>query len=472
MRNSKLILLLTHFSTEDWRRFHEFVSSPYFNKRKDLVLFCSFLKKIAPDFSEKKLNKEKVFKAIYPNQTFDDKQLGYLMNYLLALAEKYLGWKKIEKEEIYLETQTLNSLAEFKVESHFQQRHKKTLKLLDENKSKNRNYFLNHFIIADISAREFDSRKKRTYNKHLQDASNFLNDFYFLNKLKYACIMIDWQYLINADYQIDFIDEVKKFLSQKTDINPKIEIYLLILNLLTDENPEPFFTKLTTFFKKHFSLLTLIEKKEIYFYAINFCARKIRSGEEKYVSDALDLYEDGINNEVLLEDNFLSPWTYTNVSKLALRLKRYDWVKQFIFQNKEKINPAYQENTFAYNLSELYYYTKDYDKALEYLNQVKFSDLQFHLGSRIILIKIYYETNQESSLLSLIASFSIFLKRNKNISNNLKKTYLNFCDILNQILRRNAKKSIAIRSKIDETPLLTDRKWLIDVWAKENPKLV
>ncbi|MEL6843656.1 MAG: hypothetical protein AAFP02_10610, partial [Bacteroidota bacterium] len=162
----------------------------------------------------------------------------------------------------------------------------------------------------------------------------------------------------------------------------------------------------------------------------------------------------------------LSSWTYSNVVKLGLRLKEYDWTRAFIFQYKDFIDPNFRENTFAYNVSELYYYTKDYDGAMDYLTKVKFEDI-YHLNTRVILIKIYYETDEATSLHSLIASFSMFLKRNKKMAGNIKQTYLNFCRLLNRILRRNRKEAERLRQEIEELPLLTERTWLIDVLEKE-----
>lgn len=37
MKDSKLISLFSTFEKKEWRRFREFLESPYFNKRKDIV---------------------------------------------------------------------------------------------------------------------------------------------------------------------------------------------------------------------------------------------------------------------------------------------------------------------------------------------------------------------------------------------------------------------------------------------------
>ena len=466
MTESKLIQLLQTFSTEEWRRFNEFVASPYFNKKEELIIFSQHLRSLAPSFSPKKLSKQKIFNVIFPKKEYDEKRLSYLMNYLLELAEKFIGWKLIEDQSTLLELNTLSAFADRKLHKHYQQKFRKTTLKLSDDKSPHQDFYLNQFLLADIASKEFDRRMVRTFNSHLQNVTNHLDHFYFLNKLKYCCGIIDRQQVLADNYELNFVEELKNYLLQQNDNPPEIDIYLHVLLMLTEENSDLYFDELKVLLKTHFSSLDKPVKKEINFALINFCLRKIRKGKKNYVSEALDIYQDGIQSEVIFENGFLSPWTFTNVVKLALRLKRYDWIKTFIWENESKISEDFRENALYYNLSELYYYTKDYDQALEHLNRVKFSDLNYHLGSRVILIKIYYETNEQYALTSLIASFMIFLKRNKNISSNLQKTYLNFCEILNLILRKKEGKKESIKTRIEETTLLTDRQWLLDILGK------
>jgi len=200
---------------------------------------------------------------------------------------------------------------------------------------------------------------------------------------------------------------------------------------------------------------------DIYRFAINYCARKIRNGRNEYLEEALGLYIRGIESAVFLEDEYLSPWTFTNVVKLALRLQRFEWIAEFIPKYAPSLPPDFQENVLHYNYAELYFYTKDYDRALTHLNQVAFDDLNYSLGARVMLAKIYQERGEENALLSLLAAFSVFLKRNRHISANIKHTYLNFCDLLFQLIRRSPKKIQGIRNRIEETNLLTDRGWLL-----------
>ena len=66
MNNNKLIRLLEKLDRREMTRFLEFVQSPYFNKHQDVIQLTSYLSQIYPDFSDKKCNREVIFRHLYP----------------------------------------------------------------------------------------------------------------------------------------------------------------------------------------------------------------------------------------------------------------------------------------------------------------------------------------------------------------------------------------------------------------------
>ena len=104
-----------------------------------------------------------------------------------------------------------------------------------------------------------------------------------------------------------------------------------------------------------------------------------------------------------------------------------------------------------YNLVDLYYYKKELGKALEYLHKVEYSDVFYALNSKEMLLKIYYEMNEEEALHNLLASFRIYLKRNKLISDNIRLPYQNFISLLTQTVKSEPHQRSIIIEKIKNT---------------------
>ncbi len=467
MEKSKLIELLQTFSATDFRRFRDFVASPYYNKNEDLISFLSYLEQYAPEFPKDKIQKEAVFQALFPKEPFDKMQMAHLMNYLLRLGEQFLAIERYQNEETLANCHTLDQFVERKLDKHYNYLFKKTQQSLEKTGVSDGEDYYYQYQLARVESDHFISQQVRAFDPSLQKASEELDKFYFFHKLKYSCEMLNRQAIIAADYHLTFMEEVKSYLLDREKVDPLIDIYLMIYLSISKPEEEQHFEKLMKLIDQQAEQLNRKTRREIYLYALNYCAPKIRQGRKEYISIMLDLYIDGIQTRSLFDEEHLSHWTYTNVVKLALRLQRYEWGENFIREYADSLPSKLAEDAKHFNLAELYFHKKDYDQVLTHLNQLHFSDLHYHLGTRIILLKTYYEQDAEEPLLSLLASFSIYLRRNKKISVTAKKTCLNFCNLLTQILRRNPSKWEKIGQDIRQTQPLAERAWLNQVWQRE-----
>jgi hypothetical protein len=467
VRNSKIIDLLSSFSPTEVKHFKSFLESPYFNKKSGLLPFYDYIIAHYPDFESEQLEKENVFEALFKEEVFEDKKIRYMMSDLAKLVERFLTIQFYEKDKERVNLDLLTCYLERDQDKHYLILKSKVEKDLTEVLEEESEIHLKRMRFADLEELHFEQQRKRRFDENIQIASNELDRYYFIKKLKYSCGMQDRQQFLSAAYQDNLTDEFLSFVEENAFLGSSvIKSYYAILLALKKDLDDKYFYQLKNILKDEADHIPNKELKEIYFYAINFCARKIRLGQDKFLSEALELYQKGIEQQILVQKGVLSPWTFTNVVKLALRLKQYDWIEQFIRRNGKKLPENFRQNAMNYNLAELFYYRKSFSEALDHLNRVKFSDLNYYLGSRVMLIKIYFEQEEEQALLSQLAAFTMFLKRNKEISIHLKRTYLNFCNLLFSILKRNPKKLPQLEEKIERTSPLTDKVWLLQQLKK------
>lgn len=468
MKNSKLVELLATFSATDLKRFREFVTSPYFNKNPHLLRMIEYLERAAPAFDLPKVSKEQVYAHLFPGESFDPRQMGYLMNYLLKLGERFLAIERYEQEEELMNCHILDQFVDRKLDKHYNYLLKKSTKTVQGSKAKNGDLYYYQYLMGKAAANHFYSQQVRKFDPSLQMMSDQLDQFYFFHKLRYSCEMLNRQTIIRAEYQLNFVNEVREHLQKSERIDPLIEIYLHIYLSIRFSEEQQHFQKLLELIESHARIFHQKVLREIYLYAINYCAPKIREGDEAYTSIMLNLYIRGIESQALFDGNYLSHWTFSNVVKLALRLKRFDWTESFIREKAIHLPPAMREGAEHYNLAELHYHKKDFDEVLAQLNQLQYFDPHHDLGSRVILLKTYYELKAEEPLFSLLSSFSVYLRRNKKMSTSMKKTYLNFCNLLHQLMRRNPNKWEQLEQQILTTQPLTERAWLLQLWKKRR----
>ena len=451
MENSKLIQLLKTFDRRELREFKEFMESPLFNKHQELTDFYLYLKKNAPAFHPKKLEKKLVYQQLYGNKKYEDKQMRYLMSFTLKLAEQFVGWKKYQAQEVLVKTHILEALVDRNLEKNYQNIFQNAEAELNDKPFRNTQYYQDKYLLTEVSNKHFAAKNLRKLNTKLQEVSNYFDVYYLSQKLKYSCEMMSMQRFLSADYSQNLIEEIGRFLEKSSYENiPAIALYHQVFLTLTDENNERHFEQLTLLIDKHIGCFSDEEMREFYYHAINYCIRKMRQKNEKYVEKALTIYTKGVENKTLLQNGILSPWGFKNIVKLGLRLNRFEWTEQFIRKNTDILAEEYRLNAYNYSLADLSYHKQEISTALTHLREVEFTDIFFTLDAKIMLLKIYYDNDEEEALLSLLTSFKIFLKRNQLISAEMKNTYENFINLLNQILRSSHADSMDLQKKINE----------------------
>lgn len=466
MQNSKLLDLLKTFKKEDWSWFRKFLLSPYFNSRAELVIFCDYLRSQAPEFKEKAVRKEKVFKKLYPKQIYDEKQISYAMNFLLNQAERFLAQREMETKPPLINNYLLKSLADRNLNKHYKYQFDKTQKVLDGWKTENMNYYSLEFQRYEIANSQFIAQKLRKFDKHLQNVVHSLDELYGLNKIKYTCEMLSRSKVFKNAYMSPTEEDINSLIDKGNLRNtPLALVYLEVYRLLEKENSEKNFEQLKLYLEEYKEEIPKSEKPDIYFHGINYCIVQITNNNNKryYAEECLNLYLKGIEQKFLLNNGFLTPSTFKNVIKLGLNLAKYDFIEAFIQKHHKTLEKEFQEDALHFNLADINYRKKKYEEAQIHLIQVQFSDLFYTLDSKTMLLKIYYETNEGDALFALIASFSIYLRRNKKITKETREAYLNFTNILGRIVRATKYKYPTIIEKINETKLLYNRNWLLEI---------
>ena len=462
MEKTKLIALLKTFDSKELRAFGDFVKSPFFNKNDEIEKLYFHLKKLAGQtFPPKKMKKELIFKKLFPSEAYEERRFNHTISQLLKLAERFISLNEYDQNGILNDYHTMIAYNNRNLEKNYVHILRKAKEKLGQVPFRDASYYYQQFLIADAEAKRFDRKNIRAFDNSLQEVSDALDLYFLSQKLKFLVGMLDREKQLSVKYQHHMMPEVRTYVERENfESIPPIVLYYTTLQTLTEEQSSEYFLQLKELLVVYKDQFPRTEIKEFFYCAINYCINKIRSGEKDYTADLVELYEKGLQQEVLLEEGKISPWTFKNVVKLSLGLGRFDWVEQFVKSNYEKLDKQFREEALHFSLADLNYHRKNYDDSLFHLNQVEFSDIYYWLDGKVMLLKIYHENNETEALLSLIQSFRIYLKRNKRLSDNIKETYLNFTNILYEIQRKADTKAAMLLEKIKETRWLTARSWL------------
>jgi hypothetical protein len=462
MENSKLVELLKTFDKVEIQRFQLFVKSAYFNQNETLIQLIRGLAAVHPKFEQSDIDRE-LRAGGEVKFAGGAKQLNYLMSDLLQLAYRFMAIEAQQTIPAAFALTTLKTLSQRKLEKHYTLLYERTKIALQQRPIRDAEYYHSLYQLEDVQRAHFDQMGLRKVNESLQEAADHLDLFYLTEKLKYTCAMLNSQQVIAAPFAFRYISELKTFFETNPmpEQAPAIQMYYRIFRLLTATTADADFKDLKQLISTYSQSFTHEEMTNIYGYALNFCIGKIRLVQEEYVQEALDLYQKGISDGILLEGGKLSPWHFKNVIKLALRSKQYAWTEQFILEKNKLLHDGFKSDALHYNLAELHFYTGQYDKALKYLNQVEFTDIHYNLGAKVILVKIYFAHQEFDALASLLHAFRTFLQRNQLVSESVRKAYLSFIRFASRVEKAHKRQYQALIHEIELTEPLVEKQWLV-----------
>ncbi|MCB9231445.1 MAG: hypothetical protein H6581_07275 [Bacteroidia bacterium] len=466
MTGSKLIEIFQTFLARDFRLFGEFVASPFFNKRPELQDFFAVIRSHREEIFAGKFGQEAIWAELFPQKPFDEKEFGYLMSFLLKLAESYLG------QQFYRETSGMEPLHILQacnarnLEKHYLHIRKQFQQTLKPGEQPSQHFYYQRYLLAEIGAEHFHKTNLRTFDQNLQEAVDHLDHFYLTQKLKLSCELINRRQILSVPYDLRLVDELMAYLDlYPYNEIPPVAVYRQVLLILSDSENAEHFWRLKSLMVKYQSHFPALEFREISFYAQNYCIKRIKQGHPEFQKELFEIYRQSLETGILYDEKgLLSPWDFKNIITLALRLGELDWTADFIPAQIEHLEPEFRETSLAYNMANLNYHRGQFDQALRLLNQVEFSDIFYSLDTRRMMVKIYFERGDTEALLSLIAAFKIYLKRNKLVSEANRRAYLNFVDLAARIFRAREKGKESLHELSQEvagTQPLIEESWLL-----------
>jgi len=99
-----VVQILRSFSKQEMKEFDKVVCSPFFGGSAYIYKFWRELKKYYPEFKEEKIERKKLFAALYPTKKYDDAVIRKIASLLHNMAERYIGIKRANSENACLNT--------------------------------------------------------------------------------------------------------------------------------------------------------------------------------------------------------------------------------------------------------------------------------------------------------------------------------------------------------------------------------
>lgn len=464
MLDNKLLTLFNSLNGVEKRACTVFLQSPYFNQRNDVTALWQQL--LQAKGQPAALEAERCFAAIYPKTPFDAAQWRYLQSFLLARVEAFLAQRALEQMPLLFDLHLAPVYREkglHKPLSHIFRRIGAQLDALP----RDHEYYYWQYRLEWEQYAAVESQA-RTRENNLAAVGRAFDIYLLAGKLRLACLMASHRAVYNTEYEAGFLPALLVFL-QESPLRevPIVALYRYCYLSLT-QGDEANFRAFRETLEAQSAQLPAAEQRTLLLLAINYCIRQLNTGERRYLQEAFDLYRVGLDTRALLENGHLSRFAYKNIVALALRLEAFVWAQRFIHEYELLLEEKYRDANRDYNMARLHFMQKDYREAMPLLARVDESDLLLNLDSRIMLLKMYYESGEWEALDALMASFKILLLRKKKVIGYHQAHYLNTLRYLQKLVRiepGDKKAKEQLRELLLREKALIEREWLLEMLA-------
>lgn len=471
MRESKLTEMLKGISPIEFKRFGEFLNSPFHNKSKKILQLYDMISDNYSDFDANSITNDKISRHIFEGSTNKDQNVRTLISNFTSLLEDFLVLTSIEKNTIFDRIILLRALRDRNINKSFDMTSKEITDVIEKDFNKNIDYYYNDLtfkgIVLNYRGKDLDLDMDKSYH----DMSTSNDYLFIVTKLKIVNTVLSRKILSGGDIYKTFwnLEHILNFIQtnikQIQKEHPIIyNEYKIMMMMLTPED-ERHFIDLENHVMGNIAKLVEDELEQAYYSLSNYCVNKIALGEEKYVHNLHKLHSNFEKIDYYKNNRNIPYVDFISVVICGLTIKDQKWVEYFFDKYKSNISHEVKRDTINLASALIAFSSKKYKDCLNYLSKIGYKYTYFYLKSKEILIKAYYELDESESIIAAIDATKHYLKRHRDVLSIHYERYMLFLNYINTLtkLDKNQKNEIKmLMKKLDEDRNTMARDWLIE----------
>ena len=429
MLGTSVIFTLRTLSHEELDRLEQFLSSPYFNKKKTLITFYRHIRKFAPGFDSPKLERHLIWKSLYKGKDFNYGVMKNLIYELGKLTEKFLQVSSFERSGFPAQLR----LAWEYIDRDLVQLTEKQIRVLEKSLSdreKDIEFFRN---AMDLTAfREYLAGQKFSGNHtNVPVAQKYLDDltmFYILSSAeRYSSILMSGSYN-NLEIDKDEVYDLLRLMERKKQINSKLlELLKESLYVMLEPGDESHYRNCKKLLLEYRSELSLGYLHKFITGLLNYSNTMLLNGKTSYNKEVFDNISLLVDTGAMLAetDGFVNQYTYVIAVSSACNEGEYEWAEKFITEYKKHLRQEFREQYYEYALVTFYMKKKEPETALEHLSKIRILNLMDKMTVKRYEAMIFYESGYEDQFRSVLDSLTN-LKGNRELSGSAKELLTKF----------------------------------------------
>ncbi len=479
MKKTYLIELFRRLSSKQMKELSDFARSPFFNKNESVEKLFEYLRVNHPDFKPAKIEKEYIYRKLFSPAEYNDSFMRMIIFKLTEMTEQYLAYSDMKQKDNAENLHLINSLLELGLDKGASRIINNSQKKLADVKLHNGTYFENRYklekfkhIIYSKSYQAITVKDKP--GESLLEESNNLTAYFIISILQRYRYLLNKSYSVNSSFEPEFLSYIMDFLENEGKDYLKVKLIMILqkqILLLLDNTREDLLYELQGYFTDDSLDIEDSDRRDGITVLVNLCIEKGYSGRVEFykLMFEMDKYLVARNLYHRVQGGYFEKEMFMNVVTIGLKMDEIEWTREFIENYHKKLSPDESENLYYYTTSKYYFKTKEFEKALEYITRVNYSDLHMKINVRITMIMIQYELGNIEEVLMQIENFRKYVQKDKLLNSSHKKITSNFIRFASVICKARYSSRINLKTLIEDIEKcdkVSNRQWLIEKTAE------
>lgn len=477
MKKFAVIQILTSFSEEEIKDFDKVVRSPYFGGSNYIIKFWNEIKKAYPDFDEKKIARERIFKKLYPGKKYDDAVIRKMSSNLLKMAEKYIGIKRADRNDYrIIDFYTMLELRERKLFNLYENKYKDLnkyyetssvydyIKLIDRHmmQIQQMNY------VTDISESHRNFEERMLYYEYLiiytlttlmQETTRIWVDKTVYGNEKENNVASEMLKHFNID---EYLDSVKL---RSTEYMPLVKLNRLLMKMFSDNAARINYDECKDYLFTEAPKMPKKASRMYFIFLMNYCLNKIRYSDREYSFELSAIADKMRELDIIIDSTskHLTPGMYNVIMDCYINSHRLDEAESFLNEYAKYILPEYRKDAVNYSKTNLLFAKGEYEEALYHINTNEPQMEYDRLNNRLTKLMILFELDRWEEFYLLIDSTRQFIRGNTGLAERFENDALKFLSIFKKLHEVKEGKEVDIdelKYEIQSTEQLINKTWL------------
>jgi len=364
--------------------------------------------------NRKKIDEKKVAQKFYGS---DMQYWPKAKTHIINTVMRYLKFHVVQSEEFLPDYGLLKYFETHKCNKNFAALYKKINDKIKKGRAGQDNYYckpefdgLATLLLGDYKLKQTKAARNEKSVLALEEIVNDFTEYYVVTQIRLLVELINrnltvrkkivWENIYEFDYLLDYpTNNIKILVNQ----------YILKLLIADEAAEENLYNETRKFIIKNSDKIDKVSFLEFFKLLNNYCFKKINNGNHKYVKMGWLNYQYLIDENMLVEETGLNPYSFLNMVLFGLKLRKLKPVTQLLRDSKiiiDNSNPALKKAVDKIALvTSLYHQAKtkkQIQKCLRKIRAFKYDDLMLSIQLNKLIVKIYFDLKQPKKAFAIM----------------------------------------------------------------------